>query len=79
MLKIRLARAWKRNSPFFRIVLTEHTAPAKSWYKEVLGFFNPITKEFKLNDLEAIKRYVSNGTQLSERVEKLMKINNITL
>lgn len=79
MLKIRLARAWKRNSPFFRVVLTEHTAPTKSWYKEVLGFFNPITKEFKLNDLEAIKKYVSNGTQLSERVEKLMKTNNITL
>lgn len=79
MLKIRLARAGKRNSPFFRVVLTEHTAPTKSWYKEVLGFFNPITKEFKLNDLEAIKKYVSNGVQFSERIEKLMKVNNITL
>lgn len=79
MLKIRLARAWKRNSPFFRIVLTEHTAPAKSWYKEVLGFFNPITKEFKLNNLEMVKKYISNGAQLSERIQKLMKINNITL
>lgn len=79
MLKIRLARAGKRNSPFFRVVLTEHTAPTKSWYKEVLGFFNPISKEFKLNNLEAIKTYVSHGAQLSERVEKLMKTNNITL
>lgn len=79
MLKIRLARAWKRNSPFFRVVLTEHTAPTKSWYKEVLGFFNPITKEFKLNDLESIKKYVSNGAQFSERIEKLIKTNNITL
>ena len=79
MLKIRLARAWKRNIPFFRVVLTEHTAPTKSWYKEILGFFNPLTKEFKLNDLEAIKKYISNWAQFSERIEKLMKINNITL
>lgn len=79
MLKIRLARAWKKNSPFFRVVLTEHSAPTKSWYKEVLGFFNPISKEFKLNDLESIKKYISNGAQLSPRVEKLVKTNNISL
>ncbi len=79
MLKIRLARAWKKNSPFFRVVLTEHTASTKSGYKEVLGFFNPISKEFKLNDLEAIKKYISNGVQLSPRVEKLVKTNNISL
>lgn len=79
MLKIRLARAWKKNSPFFRVVLTEHTAPCKTGYKEVLGFFNPISKEFKLNDLEAIKKYISNWAQFSPRIEKLMKMNNISL
>lgn len=78
MLKIRLARAWKRNSPFFRVVLTEHTAAPKNGYKEVLGFFNPISKEFKI-DAEAAKKYVANGAQLSERVEKLLKINNVSL
>ena len=77
MLKIRLARAWKKNSPFFRVVLTEHTAPTKSGFQEVLGFFNPISKEFKINDLEAVKKYISHGAQLSPRVEKLMKTNNI--
>jgi ribosomal protein S16 len=44
-----------------------------------LGFFDPITKEFKLNNLEMIKKYISNGAHLSERIQKLMKINNITL
>lgn len=79
MLKIRLSRAWKKNSPFFRLVLTEHAAAAKHWYKEVLGFFNPLTKEFKVNDLEKIKKYISNWAQFSEKVEKLMKVNNIAL
>lgn len=79
MLKIRLARAGKRNMPFFRVVLTEHTAAPKSGYKEVLGFYNPISKEFKLNKLDKIKTYLGNGVQFSPRVEKLVKVNNIEL
>ena len=79
MLKIRLSRAGKKNMPFFRVVLTEHTAAAKHWYKEVLGFYNPLTKEFKINDVEKVKEYLSKGVQFSPRVEKLVKINNISL
>ena len=79
MLKIRLSRAWKRNMPFFRVVLTEHTKAAKHWYKEVLGFFNPITKEFKIKNVDKVKEYKSNWVQLSDRVVKLMKLNNINL
>ncbi len=79
MLKIRLSRAGKKDMPFFRVVLTEHTAAAKHWYKEVLGFYNPLTKEFNIKDLEKIKKYLSNGVQFSPRVEKLIKVNNISL
>lgn len=79
MLKIRLSRAGKKNMPFFRVVLTEHTAAAKHWYKEVLGFYNPLTKEFKIKDTEKVKSYLLNGVQFSPRVEKLIKINNISL
>lgn len=79
MLKIRLARAWKKNSPFFKIVLTEHTRPTKSGFKEVLGFYNPMSKEFKINDLEKIKKYLSTWTQFTPRVEKLMKDNNLSV
>jgi len=79
MLKIRLSRTWKRNSPFFKVVLTEHTQSAKSGYKEILGFYNPISKEFKLTDLDKIKKYISTGTQFSPKVEKLIKDNNIAL
>ena len=79
MLKIRLSRAGKRNMAFFRVVLTEHTAAAKHGYKEVLGFYNPISKEFKIKDLDKVKKYVGDGVQFSPRVEKLMKMNNISL
>jgi small subunit ribosomal protein S16 len=79
MLKIRLSRAGKRNIPSFRVVLTEHTMSAKHWYKEVLGFYNPISKEFKVKDLDKIKSYISNWVQFSPRVKKLMKQNNVSI
>ena len=79
MLKIRLSRAWKKDAAFFRVVLTDHTRAAKHGYKKVLGFYNPFTKEFKLKDLEEIKKYLANGVQFSPRVEKLVKVNNIAL
>ncbi len=78
-MKIRLSRAGKRNMPFFRVVLTEHTRAAKHWYKEVLGFYNPLTKEFKLKDLNKVKTYVGNGVKFSPRVEKLLKTNNVSI
>ena len=65
--------------PFFRIVVTEHTAAAKHGYKEVLGFYNPISKEFKIKDLNKVKAYVSNGVQFSPRMEKLMKLNKVSV
>ncbi len=79
MLKIRLARAGKKNMPFFRIVLTEHTAAPKHGYQKVLGFFNPITKEFKLRDLEEVKKYISNWAQFSPRLKKLLETNKISI
>ena len=79
MLKIRLARAGKRNMAFFRVVLTEHTKPCQTGFQEILGFYNPISKEFKLKDVEKMKTYLSTGAQLSPRVEKLIKMNNISL
>lgn len=79
MLKIRLSRAGKKNMPFFRVVLTEHTRAAKHGYKEVLGFYNPFSKEFKIKDLDKVKKYASNGVQFSPRVQKLMEANKIAI
>jgi len=71
MLKIRLARHGRKNLPFYRIVLTEHTRPAQSGYKLVLGWFNPIAHEMDVN-LDEVKLWLSKGAQLSERVAKLL-------
>ena len=70
MLTIRLAREGRRNLPFYRVVLTEHTKPSKSGYKEVLGHYNPISHEIKL-DMESITKYVKNWAHMSSRVAKM--------
>jgi len=71
MLKIRLARHGRKNLPFYRIVLTEHTRPAQSGYKLVLWWFNPIAHEMDVN-LDEVKLWLSKWAQLSERVAKLL-------
>ena len=71
MLKIRLARGWRKGLPFFRIVLTEHTKPAQSGYKLVLWRFNPLSHTMDVN-LDEVKIWISKWAQLSERVAKLL-------
>ena len=71
MLIIRLARVGRRNLPAFRVVLTEHTKPAKAGYTEVLGSFNPLKHEFVVK-ADRVEELLWKGVQLSERVAKLM-------
>ncbi len=46
MLTIRLQRSGKANRPQFRIILAEKTAAASKKFVEILGHYNPRTKEF---------------------------------
>lgn len=71
MLTIRLARAGRKKTPFYRIVLTEHTKPIKSGFKEVLGRYDPL-KHVTHCDLEKAKGYITQGAQPSNRVAKLL-------
>jgi len=71
MLKIRLSRWGRHKSPFYRIVLTEHTRPVKSGYKEVLGWFDPLKHTTEV-DIEAVKAWIAKGARPSNRVAKLL-------
>ena len=71
MLTIRLSRHGRSKRPFYRIVLTEHTKPAKYGYREVLGSYDPLHHKLEAN-VEAVKERVSKGSQVSERVAKLL-------
>jgi small subunit ribosomal protein S16 len=64
MLRIRFLRVGKKNSPSFRLVLTEKTAPPKGKFLEVLGFYNPKTKDWGMKG-ERIAHWISCGAQPS--------------
>lgn len=71
MLSIRLSRQGRKGTPFYRVVLTEHTKPAKSGFQKVLWWFNPLAHTFEA-DVEEIKVWIGKWAQLSERIAKLL-------
>jgi len=76
MLVIRYQRQGRKNSAFFRIVLTESSKPTKSGFLKILGWYNPHTKESSLKK-EEILEWLNKGAQASNSVSKLFKINKI--
>jgi len=71
MLVMRLSRQGKNKMPLYRVVLTEHTKPVKSSYKEVLGRYNPLNDTGEYN-IEAIKAWIGKGAKPSERLAKVL-------
>jgi len=71
MLKIRLQRFGKKNSPTFRVVLVEHTAPPKGKFQEILGFYNPKLKQKNLKK-ERIEYWLSKGAQVSATLHNML-------
>ena len=48
MLKLRLKKKGKKRQPSYRVVVMLSTAPRDGKVIKDLGFYNPITKELKL-------------------------------
>ncbi|MCX6764978.1 MAG: 30S ribosomal protein S16 [Candidatus Nealsonbacteria bacterium] len=72
MLVIRFLRAGKRNQPFYKIVVTDKKNPPRGGrFNEEVGFWNPLTKEKKLN-AEKIKTWIKNGAKPSATVFNLL-------
>ncbi|MCK9272508.1 30S ribosomal protein S16 [Candidatus Gracilibacteria bacterium] len=72
MLKIRLSRAGRKNLPFYKIVLTEAKKAPQHGYQKVLGFYNPLTKDLKI-DLEEANKYIATGAQYSPSLKKIIE------
>lgn len=72
MLKIRLQRTGRTNNPSYRVVVTEHTnGPKSGRATEILGSYNPKTKERVLNG-ERIKHWIKNGAQASGTMHNML-------
>lgn len=72
MLTIRFLRVGKKNQPVFRIVVTDKkNAPKSGSFLEILGFYNPVTKEKNIK-VDRIKYWLSVGAQSSDTVHNLL-------
>lgn len=71
MIKLRLKRFGKKNQSSFRLVAVNSTSRRDGKPLEELGFYNPSTKESKLN-LESIKQRISDGAQPTDTVKSLL-------
>ncbi len=75
MLMIRLARFGARKQPYYRVVVIEKDRARNGRSVEVVGTYTPRPNPATVNlKRERIDYWTSKGAQLSDRVEKLLKI-----
>lgn len=70
MLTIRLQRVGRKNAPHFRVVATDSKNPPRGKFLEVLGSYNPKTKQATLK-ADRIKTHLAHGATCSETVWNL--------
>ena len=76
MVKIRLTRTGKTQSACYRIIVADQRSPRDGRFIEEIGFYNPNSKELKVNE-ESAKKWISNGAQPSPTVKALLKKSGV--
>ncbi len=73
-VKIRLKRMGQKKSPFYRIVVADARSPRDGRFIEEIGTYDPNQEPSAFNiDEEAAKKWLQNGAQPTETVNKLFK------
>jgi small subunit ribosomal protein S16 len=73
MLKIRLRRMGARNSPFYRVVVSDSRQVPTGAAVEELGHYDPTKVPAKVTlDTARIDHWVGRGAQLSPTVKRLL-------
>ena len=71
MLAIRLQRVGRKKQAIYRVVVSEKTKDMYGNHLEILGQYNPHSKEAVLKE-DRIKHWISVGAQASETVSNLL-------
>jgi small subunit ribosomal protein S16 len=72
MLIIRLQRTGTKNRPTFRLVLAQAHRSATKKFVEILGHYNPKTKQLGVKDEARLKHWLGHNVQLSPTVHNLL-------
>ena len=71
MLKIRLKRLGAKKAPTYRVIVINSTTKREGKPVEELGYYNPKTKEMKLNKEHALE-WIKKGAQPTDTVKYLI-------
>ena len=74
MVKIRLRRVGRKNSPFYRILVADSQSPRDGKFIEIIGQYAPRKSEGSLNVDEARANYwLDQGAQPTDTVRSLLR------
>ncbi len=71
MLTIRFSRVGKKGYPTYRLVISEKARDPYGKALEILGSYNPHTKDLQAKD-DRIKHWISKGAGMSQSVANLL-------
>ncbi len=73
MVKIRLRRMGSKKKPFYRIVVADSRSPRDGKFIAEVGTYNPMTNPAEVTlKTEEIKKWISNGAQPTDAVNRLL-------
>jgi small subunit ribosomal protein S16 len=77
-VKIRLRRMGKKEAPFYRIVVADSRSPRDGRFIEEIGTYDPTKDptEYRV-DAELAKKWLENGAQPTETVNRIFKAAGI--
>ena len=77
-VKIRLKRMGQKKAPFYRIVVADSRSPRDGRFIEEIGYYDPTKEPSEIRvDEEAAKKWLANGAQPTQTVEKILKTAGI--
>lgn len=77
-VKLRLMRMGKTKQPTYRVVAADSRSPRDGRFIEIVGTYEPRAEPSKVNiDNEKALKWLAQGAQPTETVEKLLKISGV--
>ncbi|MBM3821327.1 MAG: 30S ribosomal protein S16 [Verrucomicrobia bacterium] len=73
-VKIRLKRVGARNTPVYRVVVTDSRSPRDGKFIEELGTYHPLVKGSNVQmDIERARYWISKGAKPSDTVASFLR------
>ena len=77
-VKIRLRRMGQKKAPFYRIVVADSRSPRDGRFIDEIGYYDQTKEPSEIRvDEEAAKKWLANGAQPTQTVEKILKTAGI--